>query len=144
MSSDSRAHERQGLDAMTREFLEKGGSIQHCPPGASESVVYRRGTFRKRSADRADPRTDEQAGEQSRPDQPDAGGQVTDAPVTDGEEHPAAADDMNSDGQNDAGYDDPDHSHPAHSHDDPDSHDQAVDGKGDDQNNSRLDDQGTA
>ncbi|WP_109108053.1 hypothetical protein [Azospirillum sp. TSO35-2] len=49
MADDNRSHDRQDLDAMTRAFLAKGGAIVHCPPGASENVVYRKGSFRRRA-----------------------------------------------------------------------------------------------
>ncbi|CAO3429571.1 hypothetical protein [Azospirillum doebereinerae] len=50
MTNDNRSSDRQDLDAMTREFLEKGGKISQCAPGSSDNVVYRKGTFRRRPA----------------------------------------------------------------------------------------------
>lgn len=45
MATDKKA-DRQDLDAMTREFLARGGGITRCDPGPSESVVYRNGPRR--------------------------------------------------------------------------------------------------
>ena len=50
MTSDNRSADRNELDSMTREFLAKGGKIVHCPPGSSDSVVYKRTSFRRRGA----------------------------------------------------------------------------------------------
>ncbi|MDQ2105752.1 hypothetical protein [Azospirillum isscasi] len=50
MASDNRSADRNELDSMTREFLAKGGKIVHCPPGSSDSVVYKRTSFRRRGA----------------------------------------------------------------------------------------------
>ncbi len=50
MTDDNRSADRQDLDAMTREFLAKGGKIVQCAPGSSDNVVYRKGTFRRRPA----------------------------------------------------------------------------------------------
>jgi len=50
MTNDNRSSDRQDLDAMTREFLAKGGKISQCAPGSSDNVVYRKGTFRRRPA----------------------------------------------------------------------------------------------
>ncbi len=50
MTSDSRSADRKDLDSMTRDFLEKGGRIVQCPPGSSDSVVYRKTAFRRRGA----------------------------------------------------------------------------------------------
>ncbi|MBP2230702.1 hypothetical protein J2847_004007 [Azospirillum agricola] len=50
MADDNRSADRQDLDAMTREFLAKGGKIMQCAPGSSDNVVYRKGTFRRRPA----------------------------------------------------------------------------------------------
>lgn len=50
MTDDNRSADRNDLDAMTREFLEKGGKILQCAPGSSDNVVYRKGTFRRRPA----------------------------------------------------------------------------------------------
>lgn len=50
MTDDNRSTNRQDLDAMTRQFLEKGGKILQCAPGSSDNVVYRKGTFRRRPA----------------------------------------------------------------------------------------------
>lgn len=49
MTADNRSVDRKDLDAMTREFLDKGGKIVQCPPGSSDSVVYRKNSFRRRS-----------------------------------------------------------------------------------------------
>lgn len=48
MTADNRSVDRKDLDAMTREFLDKGGKIVQCPPGSSDSVVYRKSSFRRR------------------------------------------------------------------------------------------------
>ncbi|MBP2303466.1 hypothetical protein [Azospirillum picis] len=45
----------QDLAEMTKAYLEKGGTIVRCPPGASENVVYRRGSFRRRNDGEAKP-----------------------------------------------------------------------------------------
>lgn len=50
MASDNRSADRNDLDSMTREFLAKGGKIVQCPPGSSDSVVYKRTSFRRRGA----------------------------------------------------------------------------------------------
>ena len=43
MTSDKRMTDREKaeMDALTRAFLEKGGTITRCPPGSSETVMYR-------------------------------------------------------------------------------------------------------
>lgn len=48
MPNDTRSVDRQDLDSMTREFLARGGKINHCPPGSSDNVVYKKGNFRRR------------------------------------------------------------------------------------------------
>ncbi|MCW2243758.1 hypothetical protein [Azospirillum canadense] len=50
MASDNRNADRNELDSMTREFLAKGGKIVQCPPGSSDTVVYKRTSFRRRGA----------------------------------------------------------------------------------------------
>lgn len=50
MASDNRSADRNEIDSMTREFLAKGGKIVQCPPGSSDSVVYKRTSFRRRGA----------------------------------------------------------------------------------------------
>ena len=40
----------ENLDAMTQEFLQNGGRIVQCPPGSSEAVVYKKGSFKRRQA----------------------------------------------------------------------------------------------
>ncbi len=50
MTDDSRSADRNSLDMMTREFLERGGTITQCAPGSSDRVVYRTGGFRRRPA----------------------------------------------------------------------------------------------
>jgi hypothetical protein len=50
MSADRRSEDRQNLDAMTQEFLQNGGRIVQCPPGSSEAVVYKKGSFKRRQA----------------------------------------------------------------------------------------------
>ncbi len=62
MTDDNRSSDRQDLDAMTREFLAKGGKILQCAPGSSDNVVYRKGTFRRRPA--GDGKTNVPAGAQ--------------------------------------------------------------------------------
>lgn len=49
MTADKRSADRKQIDAMTRDFLAKGGKIVQCPPGASEEVVYKKNTFRRRA-----------------------------------------------------------------------------------------------
>jgi hypothetical protein len=49
MTADKRSADRKQIDAMTRDFLAKGGRIVQCPPGASEEVVYKKNTFRRRA-----------------------------------------------------------------------------------------------
>lgn len=49
MTADRRTADRKDLDALTREFLDKGGKIVQCPPGSSENVVYKRGSFKRRA-----------------------------------------------------------------------------------------------
>lgn len=61
MTDDNRSADRQDLDAMTREFLAKGGKIMQCAPGSSDNVVYRKGTFRRRPS--GDGKTGAPAGE---------------------------------------------------------------------------------
>lgn len=58
MTSDNRSADRNELDSMTREFLARGGKIVQCPPGSSDSVVYKRTSFRRRGAAAADAKTD--------------------------------------------------------------------------------------
>jgi hypothetical protein len=58
MTSDNRNADRNELDSMTREFLARGGKIVQCPPGSSDSVVYKRTSFRRRGAPAADAKTD--------------------------------------------------------------------------------------
>jgi len=43
MKIDKRMTDREKaeMDALTRAFLEKGGTITRCPPGSSETVTYR-------------------------------------------------------------------------------------------------------
>ncbi|MBP2313047.1 hypothetical protein [Azospirillum soli] len=53
MTSDSRSADRKDIDSMTREFLAKGGKIVQCPPGSSDSVVYKKTSFRRRGAPNA-------------------------------------------------------------------------------------------
>lgn len=55
MTDDNRSADRNDLDAMTREFLERGGKIMQCAPGSSDNVVYRKGTFRRRPANYGKP-----------------------------------------------------------------------------------------
>lgn len=55
MTSDSRSADRKDIDSMTREFLAKGGKIVQCPPGSSDSVVYKKTSFRRRGAPNAAP-----------------------------------------------------------------------------------------
>lgn len=50
MASDNRSADRNEIDSMTREFLAKGGKIVQCPPGSSDTVVYKRTSFRRRGA----------------------------------------------------------------------------------------------
>ncbi len=50
MASDNRNADRNEIDSMTREFLAKGGKIVQCPPGSSDTVVYKRTSFRRRGA----------------------------------------------------------------------------------------------
>lgn len=50
MTAERRVADRKDLDDMTRDFLDKGGTIVKCPPGASENVVYKRGSFKRRAA----------------------------------------------------------------------------------------------
>ena len=49
MTPDRRSADRQDLEAMTRDFLSKGGEIVRCPPGGSENVVYKRNSFKRRA-----------------------------------------------------------------------------------------------
>jgi hypothetical protein len=49
MASEKRSADRKDLDAMTRDFLSKGGQIVRCPPGPSENVVTKHGSFRRRN-----------------------------------------------------------------------------------------------
>ena len=53
MTSDSRSADRKDIDSMTRELLAKGGKIVQCPPGSSDSVVYKKTSFRRRGAPNA-------------------------------------------------------------------------------------------
>lgn len=53
MTGDRRTADRKDLDAMTRAFLDKGGQIVQCPPGSSENVVYKRGSFKRRAQNAA-------------------------------------------------------------------------------------------
>ncbi|HEY0837889.1 MAG TPA: hypothetical protein VGE72_28495 [Azospirillum sp.] len=48
MAVDRRNVDKNDLDAMTRDYLSKGGKIVQCPPGSSENVVYKRNSFRRR------------------------------------------------------------------------------------------------
>ncbi len=50
MTADRRSEDRQNLEAMTHEFLQNGGRIVQCPPGSSEAVVYKKGSFKRRQA----------------------------------------------------------------------------------------------
>jgi hypothetical protein len=50
MSWDKRADDRRSIDSMMQEFLDKGGKIVQCPPGSSEAVVYKKGSFKRRAA----------------------------------------------------------------------------------------------
>ena len=61
MASDNRNADRNEIDSMTREFLARGGKIVQCPPGSSDSVVYKRTSFRRRGAPAA-------AGKEETPD----------------------------------------------------------------------------
>ena len=54
MTSDSRSADRKDIDSLTQEFLAKGGKIVQCPPGSSDSVVYKKTSFRRRGAPNAD------------------------------------------------------------------------------------------
>jgi hypothetical protein len=65
MTSDSRSADRKDIDSMTEEFLAKGGKIVQCPPGSSDSVVYKKTSFRRRGAPNADAKP-------ATPDTPDA------------------------------------------------------------------------
>ncbi|MBP2294516.1 hypothetical protein [Azospirillum rugosum] len=65
MASDNRSADRNEIDSMTREFLAKGGKIVQCPPGSSDSVVYKRTSFRRRGAPAAG--KDEAAGAPAAP-----------------------------------------------------------------------------
>ena len=78
MTSDNRSADRNELDSMTREFLAKGGKIVQCPPGSSDSVVYKRTSFRRRGAASA-------AGKDG------ADGAANTAPAADAVPSPAAA-----------------------------------------------------
>lgn len=49
MASEKRSADRKDLDTMTRDFLSKGGQIVRCPPGPSENVVTKHGSFRRRN-----------------------------------------------------------------------------------------------
>jgi len=70
MTSDSRSADRKDIDSMTEEFLAKGGKIVQCPPGSSDSVVYKKTSFRRRGAPNADAQA---AGTKpATPDTPDA------------------------------------------------------------------------
>jgi len=81
MTSDSRSGERKDLDAMTREFLSKGGKIVQCPPGSSDSVVYKKTSFRRRGAANGDAKP-------ATPDTPAADTPTADTPAA---EAPAAS-----------------------------------------------------
>lgn len=50
MSWDKRADDRRAIDSMMQDFLERGGKIVQCPPGSSEAVVYKKGSFKRRAA----------------------------------------------------------------------------------------------
>ncbi|HEV7369809.1 hypothetical protein [Arenibaculum sp.] len=63
MTADKRTSDRKQIDAMTRDFLEKGGKIVQCPPGASEEVVYKKNTFRRRAKPAGDAAPAAPAGE---------------------------------------------------------------------------------
>ena len=41
MKSDSKASDRNSLEALTAAFLSKGGTITQCSPGPSENVTYK-------------------------------------------------------------------------------------------------------
>jgi hypothetical protein len=49
MKIDKRMTDREKaeMDALTRAFFEKGGTIIRCPPGSSETVTYRNGQRRR-------------------------------------------------------------------------------------------------
>lgn len=80
MTSDNRNADRNELDSMTREFLAKGGKIVQCPPGSSDSVVYKRTSFRRRGAPAAADKGDG-AGNAAAPDAAASGAAATaDAP----------------------------------------------------------------
>lgn len=48
MANDRRSADRKEIDAMTREFLSRGGTIVQCAPGPSDNVVTKGNSFRRR------------------------------------------------------------------------------------------------
>ncbi|WP_448190151.1 hypothetical protein [Azospirillum sp. sgz301742] len=53
MKSDSKATDRNSLEALTEAYLSKGGTIQQCAPGPSENVTYKH-SMRGRPRPKAD------------------------------------------------------------------------------------------
>lgn len=53
MKSDSKAFDRNSLEALTAAFLSKGGTIKQCAPGPSENVTYKH-SMRGRPRPKAD------------------------------------------------------------------------------------------
>ena len=41
MKSDSKATDRNSLEALTEAYLSRGGTITQCAPGPSENVTYK-------------------------------------------------------------------------------------------------------
>ncbi len=80
MTSDSRSADRKDIDSMTREFLAKGGKIVQCPPGSSDSVVYKKTSFRRRGAPNAAPNAVQEA--EAKPAEPETPASETPAADT--------------------------------------------------------------
>ncbi len=53
MKSDSKAIDRNSLEALTEAYLSKGGTITQCAPGPSENVTYKH-SMRGRPRPKAD------------------------------------------------------------------------------------------
>lgn len=53
MKSDSKATDRNSLEALTEAYLSKGGTITQCSPGPSENVTYKH-SMRGRPRPKAD------------------------------------------------------------------------------------------
>jgi len=63
MKSDSKATDRNSLEALTEAYLSKGGTITQCAPGPSENVTYKH-SMRGRPRPKADspPKPQESSG----------------------------------------------------------------------------------